>query len=323
MACNFWFKRLSHRWLRCFVSPLPSTRVLANRPPLWRYLGDEGRGRCRQGSAETSPCILHPATASRFWRACVIALTVTPGVLTMQEQVRLRDLPGVGILLASPLTTGFDERVGALVPAWRGQAIALKPFVAIMSNRSTRTVVAYGIAFETTDEGGRSRQTLVHFNYPNAVAGTAPDQTGLPRGREVRPGEERVLVFALRLILVSTTHGSMSSRDSRAILRKGCVHSPSKSMPQSSTTVSWSVATHRDYSRRSRRTCRLPKVCINQSCDSSTQVRRSTPSSLRSARQCGRIENRASTIQTIVRRCTPFRRPAMLFRRGRVLETTK
>jgi len=111
----------------------------------------------------------------------------------MQEHVSLRDLPDVGILLASPLTTGFDERVGALVPAWRRQAIALTPFVAILSNLSTRTVVAYCIAFESADEGGRSRQNLVHFNYPNAVAGTAADQTGLPRGREVRPGEERVV----------------------------------------------------------------------------------------------------------------------------------
>ncbi|HWI19875.1 MAG TPA: hypothetical protein VNT81_19110 [Vicinamibacterales bacterium] len=123
----------------------------------------------------------------------VVALAAARGLLTMQEHVSLRDLPSVGILLASSLTTGFDERVGALVPAWRRQAIALTPFVAILSNLSTRTVVAYCIAFESADEGGRSRQNLVHFNYPNAVAGTAPDQTGLPRGREVRPGEERVV----------------------------------------------------------------------------------------------------------------------------------
>src|SRR6478735_6325160 len=113
--------------------------------------------------------------------------------MTRQEQVSLRDLPEVGISLASPLMTGFDDRVGAIVPAWRSQALALTPFVAILSNLSTRTVVAYCIAFESADESGRSRQNLVHFNYPNAVAGTAPDPTGLPRGREIRPGEERVV----------------------------------------------------------------------------------------------------------------------------------
>ena len=199
----------------------------------------------------------------------------------------------------------------------------MTPFVAILSNLSTRTVVAYCIAFESADEGGRSRQNLVHFNYPNAVAGTAPDQTGLPRGREVRPGEERVV--GLRFEINPSVDNAWLDEFAKqqGDLAKGL----------RSLTVEVDAAIFDDGVLVGRDTSGLQQAfemylqatqgLYHQSCESSTQVRLSTPSSLRSERLCGRIEKRASTIQTIVRRCTPFRRPAMLFRRGRVLETTK
>lgn len=111
----------------------------------------------------------------------------------MQEPVAVHDFADVGVSLMPSTAPQFDARMTALIPDWSGIAAALKPYLVILSNHSKRTIVAYGVSFETTDSAGRVLQSLVHFNYPNAVAGAGVGQNGLPRDREVRLGEERVV----------------------------------------------------------------------------------------------------------------------------------
>ena len=115
------------------------------------------------------------------------------GVGSVQEPIVVHDFADVGVSLMPPTTAQFDARMEALIADVAGTAAALKPYLVILSNHSKRTIVAYCVSFEMTDSTGRVHQSLVHFNYPNAVAESGVGQSGLPRGREVRPGEARVV----------------------------------------------------------------------------------------------------------------------------------
>jgi hypothetical protein len=111
----------------------------------------------------------------------------------VQEPIIIHDFPDAGVSLMPSTARQFDERMAALIPAWSGIAAAVKPCLVILSNHSERTIVAYCVWFEMTDGAGRLQQSFVHFNYPNAITGGSAGRNGLPRDREVRPGEERVV----------------------------------------------------------------------------------------------------------------------------------
>jgi hypothetical protein len=93
-----------------------------------------------------------------------------------------------------------------LLPEGAPVALELKPCIVIVSNESSLVVVAYSVTFWFTFRSGESHRHSVHFKYPDAVANTAADAadngTGIDsamalrarlRGREIRPGEQRVV----------------------------------------------------------------------------------------------------------------------------------
>jgi len=124
---------------------------------------------------------------------CASSVIATQGVATVQPAITIQDFADIGVSLLPPTDPQFDARVKALIQQWTALAVAVKPHLVILSNRSDRTIVAYCISFLATDGKGGKRQNLVHFNYPNAVAGIGEGGGALPRGREVRPGEGRVI----------------------------------------------------------------------------------------------------------------------------------
>jgi len=124
---------------------------------------------------------------------CSTGIVTGQGIASMPEPIVIHDFSDAGVRLTPSTAPGFDERVGPLIQPWGSQAMALKPYLVILSNESKYTIVAYCVVFTTTDASGPVHQKLIHFNYPQAVAGRGSDGSGLPRGREVRTGEERVV----------------------------------------------------------------------------------------------------------------------------------
>lgn len=157
---------------------------------------------CPSDSRLSETCVPRPLGPGRGQRPqltlFVIIVAIAPvlmgtGVAGVQEPITVQDLAEQGVSLTSPSAPTFDARMTQLVPEWSTLASALKPYLVILSNQSARTIVAYCVQFEVTNGDGRVFQDVVHFNYPAAVARTAQNMTGLPRGREVRPGEARVV----------------------------------------------------------------------------------------------------------------------------------
>jgi len=147
----------------------------------------------------TSPCLVESGVRGRSTLmllcaiGCVTSAFAAQRGATVQGPIVVHDFANVGVRLIPSTDPEFDARMAALIPEWSKLAVGLKPYLVILSNQSERTIVAYCVSFQTTDSGGRVHQRLVHFNYPNAVAGATVGQHGLPRGREVSHGEERVV----------------------------------------------------------------------------------------------------------------------------------
>lgn len=109
-----------------------------------------------------------------------------------------------GVMLVSPTNPEFNSRVHSLLPESARVAMELKPWIAIVSNQSSRVVVAYSVTFWSTFGSGESQRNTVHFKYPDAVANADAREYGAAsdlgvalrarfRGREIRPGEQRVV----------------------------------------------------------------------------------------------------------------------------------
>jgi hypothetical protein len=124
----------------------------------------------------------------------------------MNCQIEIKGSDADGVMLISPANPEFDSRVYSVLPEGARVALELKPWIVIVSNGSSRVVVAYSITFWSTFKSGESRRNSVHFKYPDAVANTAADartssvaiDSGVAlqarlRGREIRPGKQRVI----------------------------------------------------------------------------------------------------------------------------------
>jgi hypothetical protein len=95
--------------------------------------------------------------------------------------------PYDGIRMIDCNDPGFDARVDLILKSSVPAIRALKPFLVVISNQSRRTIVAYGVNFVVAG----AQSVAAQFKYPAAVYRT---QTAvLPRGREILPGEERVV----------------------------------------------------------------------------------------------------------------------------------
>ena len=97
------------------------------------------------------------------------------------------------LTVAPSATSGFDDRVTGLIGRWAPAALKCKPFLAIVSNRGPRTVVAYSVMFSSQFPDGRYDKRLVQFKYPTAVSRADDNAAPVRRDRELGPGEERVV----------------------------------------------------------------------------------------------------------------------------------
>lgn len=97
-------------------------------------------------------------------------------------------------LVVTPSTDGdFDARITALLKDSAPVALRCKPYLAIVSNKGNRTVVAYTVAFTGRLPDGRFDKEVVQFKYPTAVLRGADDGEPVKRDREMRPGDDRVV----------------------------------------------------------------------------------------------------------------------------------
>ena len=98
-----------------------------------------------------------------------------------------------GLELMSPVVPEFDTTVRSLFRGNSDKLLKMKPFLAILSNHSDRTLVAYALKWEIARPAGRQITTEQH-KYPDAVAPTAPR-----RGNEIRPGEQNIALMSIEL----------------------------------------------------------------------------------------------------------------------------
>jgi hypothetical protein len=98
-----------------------------------------------------------------------------------------------GIVLTSLAHPDFDALVSSLFRGDSSQLLELKPFLAVISNRTEKTLAAFTLNWELKRPRG-ARLTRSDHKYPDAVAPAAPD-----RGNELRAGEQRVVAMGIEL----------------------------------------------------------------------------------------------------------------------------
>ena len=83
----------------------------------------------------------------------------------------------------------FDDVLERLFGVRAPLISEIKPFLVSVTNHSQHVVVAYTVAFNVSWDDGRTLPYLTQFWYPDA----ATSVPGMPRGREMYPGEERIV----------------------------------------------------------------------------------------------------------------------------------
>lgn len=91
-----------------------------------------------------------------------------------------------GVKLSSPEAPGFDEQIEMIYGENAPLVAELEPCLVMLSNESSYKVVAY-----TTMTAVPRKRNSCHFRYPDA----ARPNPFLPRGREIFPGERRVIAL--------------------------------------------------------------------------------------------------------------------------------
>src|SRR3954468_8182071 len=115
------------------------------------------------------------------------------GAQAVTPTIRVSGISSAGLELAGPNSRGFDERVRRLAPSVGDAVLLCKPQLAILSNHSKKTAVAYAVRFVVTHRRGEQDRLTSQRKYPNAIAGTAGSPSPFRRGLEIRPGEERIV----------------------------------------------------------------------------------------------------------------------------------
>jgi hypothetical protein len=97
-----------------------------------------------------------------------------------------------GLRVTSSAEAGFDEELATLCGENAAEVAKLKPYVVVLSNESSRKVVAYTVSstvmFQDGRVGGGER---CQFKYHGAAGANA----AMPRGREILPGERRFIAL--------------------------------------------------------------------------------------------------------------------------------
>lgn len=98
--------------------------------------------------------------------------------------------PGVSIV--GPTDPSFEGEVRKLFGERASIAEKLAPFLLILKNESPRTIVAYTAAWRIKSADGNEMPLAARYMYPMAISGPVI-KGDLPRDREVRMGEERLV----------------------------------------------------------------------------------------------------------------------------------
>ncbi len=97
-----------------------------------------------------------------------------------------------GLRLTSSAEAGFDEELATLYGENAAEVAKLKPYVVAVSNESSRKIVAYTVSSTVTFQDGRvGGGERCQFKYHDAVGANA----AMPRGRQILPGERRVVAL--------------------------------------------------------------------------------------------------------------------------------
>jgi hypothetical protein len=97
-----------------------------------------------------------------------------------------------GVTLTPSTGPGFDARAQAILSGYASPVLRLKPYLAIVSNRNPRTIVAYTVSWTVTRRNDSTETSHTQFKFPDAVAGTGNGLSVL-QGREIKTGEERLV----------------------------------------------------------------------------------------------------------------------------------
>jgi hypothetical protein len=98
--------------------------------------------------------------------------------------------PGVSIV--GPTDPSFEGEVRKLFGERASIAEKLAPFLLILKNESPRTIVAYTATWRIKSADGNEMPLAARYMYPMAISGPVV-KGDLPRDREVRMGEERLV----------------------------------------------------------------------------------------------------------------------------------
>jgi hypothetical protein len=83
------------------------------------------------------------------------------------------NLEAHGITITSADDPAFDATIRALFTGDSKELLKLMPLIVVISNHSTRTMVAYTLTWVLMLPHG-TRTSHVHCKYPNAVSGAFP-----------------------------------------------------------------------------------------------------------------------------------------------------
>jgi hypothetical protein len=106
--------------------------------------------------------------------------------------IQIFDFDRHGVTLTSAADPDFDARAQAILAGHAAPALDLKPYLAIVTNRNPRTVVAYSVSWTASLRNESSEISYTQCQFPDAVAGTSNGLSVL-QGREIQTGEERLV----------------------------------------------------------------------------------------------------------------------------------
>jgi hypothetical protein len=107
------------------------------------------------------------------------------------DAIEIADFAPQGVTLIPASAPDFDAHAQAILGDHASPALDLAPYLAIVRNQNSRTVVAYTIAWTATLRNGASRVKYTQFKFPDSVAGTS-NGLSLLESREIRSGEQRL-----------------------------------------------------------------------------------------------------------------------------------
>jgi hypothetical protein len=146
-------------------------------------------------SSSTVKVVALCATLMSSTAASVLVARSNQGVTS----IHVSHFPALGVTLTPPSSSEFEARVRALFPTQADFVLELRPYVAIVENRSSKTIVAYNVAFDPQFSTGKKGRFGTAHKYPDAVAGNQSGQSPLPKGLEIRTGEQRLVSYGVEL----------------------------------------------------------------------------------------------------------------------------